>query len=139
MRPADFDVSKEGGILPAPTVTAVQQLGGNAVRIQLSGPIEPRAWTTISHVSGASVRLGYLPGDVNGDGTANPALDLGALIDCINQPGTCEDWQANIDRTGATAGVLDITRLIDLFNGAGAFDSWTGASIGSSCPTSDGR
>ena len=39
--------------------------------------------------------------------------------------------------SGVRLAVIDA--LIDLFNGAGAFDSWTGASIGSSCPTSDGR
>lgn len=128
-RAADFDVTQEGGVLPAPTVAQVEHLGGNTITVRLSRPMEPRAWTTISHVSGASVRLGYLPGDVNGDGTTNPALDLTALIDCLNQPGTCNDWQANIDRSEGTPGVLDITRLIDLLNGAGSYDSFAGARL----------
>ena len=107
---------------------------GNSVVLSLDAPIEVRQWTCFSHpeLSG-QVCVGNLPGDVNGDGTSNPALDLGAIIDCINNPGTCQDHQANIDRSGDTPGVLDITRLIDLFNGAGAYESFTGATIGG-CP-----
>ena len=63
------------------------------------------------------------------------SVDLGAAVDCITRPGTCNDWQENIDRTGIGAGVLDHTRIIDLFNGAAAFDSWTGASLRIACPS----
>lgn len=54
------------------------------------------------------IRLRSLPGDVNNDRTSNPALNLGALIDCINTPGSCFDFQENIDRTGLSAGVLTL-------------------------------
>lgn len=107
---------------------------GNSVVLTLDAPIESLQWTCISHPDlFGRICLGYLPGDVDGDGASNPALDLGALIDCINNPGTCDELQTNIDRDGVVSGVLDITRLIDLFNGAGAFESVTGAMIGA-CP-----
>ena len=102
--------------------------------LTLDSFIEPQKWTCFSHTTASGeVCVGYLPADVNSDGTSNPAIDLGALIDCINLPGTCDDWQANIDRSGA-AGALDITRLIDLFNGASAYQSWSAATL-PGCPS----
>ena len=59
----------------------------------------------------------------------------GAVQDCLNNPGTCAEWQEDTDRSGGAGGVLDITRLIDLFNGAGSFESWSFAIIGEACPS----
>lgn len=117
-----------------PAVTAVAMVDADTVTVTLASRLVPETWTRITHLdSGTSVCLGFLPGDTDADGSSNPALDLGAIIDCINNPGSCADYQQDMDRDGST-GVLDITRLIDLFNGAGSFQSWTGAFIGASCP-----
>ena len=122
---------------PAPTVSNVSQAG--TVATVTFGSIMPqRNWTCVSLAAHPSqqVCLGNLAGDVNSDGTSSPAIDLGTLIDCVNAPGSCLDFQANIDRTGLIPGVLDITRLVDLLNGAAEYDSWTGASFGGlTCPS----
>ena len=121
---------------PAPGIAGVSQVG-DVVTITLDAIIATENWTCVALTADAAeqVCIGFLPGDVNSDETSNPAIDLGAVIDCINNPGTCADWQENIDRDGATAGVLDITRLIDLYNGAGSFESWTGSRIDVLCPS----
>lgn len=122
--------------VPAGTIPGFAVVtAGNTATLVLGSPIEPRKWTCFSHsAADGKVCLGYLPGDVSGDLTANPAIDLGALIDCMNDPGTCPAYRANVDRVGSDPGALDITRLIDLFNGAGAYDSATGSSL-PPCPT----
>jgi hypothetical protein len=122
---------------PAPTVSSVSQ-AGDVATIAFDSVIPLQSWSCVSLNSDETQRacLGNLPGDVNSDGTSNPALDLAALIDCLNNTGSCAEWQEDIDRSGGAAGVLDITRLVDLFNGAGAFESWTGASLGGlTCPS----
>ncbi|MBU0718205.1 MAG: hypothetical protein KJ749_08160 [Planctomycetes bacterium] len=50
----------------------------------MSEPIEPLAWTMIRHnLSGSTICLGYLPGDVNGD-TFTASSDITPLIDSLN-------------------------------------------------------
>lgn len=117
-------------------ISSVSQVGAVAT-VTFDSIIPTEHWTCLSLFSDASqqVCVGFLPGDVDNDGAANPALDLGAEIDCLNNPGTCPDWRTDIDRDGPPPGVLDLTRVIDLFNGAGSFLSWTGANLGSSCPS----
>jgi len=134
---AEFSVTEpSGGDGVAAGIDTVTPQSADTVRVELLDRIEPGAWTKFTHTtSGTSVCLGYLPGDVNNDRTANPAIDLGALIDCINNPGTCATFRTNIDRLGTDPGALDITRLIDLYNGAGSFDSVTGSTLGAvPCP-----
>ncbi|MDO8630495.1 MAG: M12 family metallo-peptidase [Phycisphaerales bacterium] len=129
LTPSRFVVSKVGGVLPPPTIVAVEQVTGSTVRLTLNGPIEPGAWTTVEDaVSGTGVRLGFLPGDVNGDGTAAP-VDILALIDSLNGVGPMLPlWATDIDRSGVAA-PADILSLIDLLNGAGAFNVWNGARL----------
>ena len=92
-------------------------------------------WTCFSHADTSGKKcLGYLPGDVNSDRSSNAAIDITALITCINNFGTCDAWQADIDRSGGDPGVLDITRLIDLFNGSDQLANWNGATLGD-CPS----
>lgn len=116
-----------------PAIAGVTDLGGNMIRVQLTEPIAPGAWTSLTHVaSGTSICVASLPGDVNGDGTTGPS-DILAVIDCINGVGSgaCEPYSTDVDRSGQ-AGPADILRVIDLLNGAGTFDMFNGATLGDS-------
>jgi len=124
----DFEVTQEGGQGEPPTVTSVMPLGGNVLRVNLSAGIAPAAWTTITHLdSGTSVCVGYLPGDVNGDGTSGP-LDVLRLIDCLNSAAVCEIRQCDVDRSGK-CDARDALREVDLLNGANAYGAWNGQSL----------
>lgn len=126
---ADFAVTQEGGVLAAPTVVALEHVGPQTVRLLLSDMIEPGAWTTVTHnSSGAITRVGYLPGDVNSDGTSAPA-DILKLIDALNGVGDPRAiWSTDVDRSGV-AGPPDILRVIDLLNGAGVYQAWLNRSL----------
>lgn len=105
---------------------------GNTVEITFvpppAGASGLQKWTTITHVpSGASVRIGYLPGDVNGDAHTGPA-DVLALIDSLNGVSPRPLSSTDVDRSGITQ-PADVLRLIDLLNGAFAFDVWNGATL----------
>ncbi len=126
---ADFTVTQEGGVLAAPTVAVVEHVGPQTVRVLLSDMIEPGAWTTVTHNScGAITRVGYLPGDVNSDGTSAP-VDILRLIDALNGVGDPRAiWSTDVDRSGI-AGPPDILRVIDLLNGAGIYEMWLNRSL----------
>lgn len=85
-------------------------------------------WTIITHrPSGAAIRIGYLPGDVNGDRFTSP-VDILALIDSLNGVSPRPITSTDIDRSGA-ATPADILRLIDMLNGASGYAVWNGASL----------
>ena len=130
-----FTITETGGDGVAPDIDGVEVLADDSLRITLTEPIESQAWTALEHTaSGAGIRLGSLPADVNGDGTSD-ASDVAALVNHLHAPGTSplEVWQADIDRNGK-CGPRDILRTIDLLNGAGCYDPWLDASI-PDCPT----
>lgn len=128
MAPSDFELILDP-LGEAPTVAAVSQFGTTST-LELDRPIPPGHWTTITHLpTGQSVRLGSLPGDVNGDLASNP-IDILRLIDHLNgmiQP-PYPEWQTDINRSGVTE-PSDVLRVIDLLNGANAFDVWNGATL----------
>jgi subtilisin family serine protease len=113
----------------APVVVDVQPIDVDRMRVVLEPPIEPLAWTTITHVPTATrIRLGFLPGDVDGDRTSAP-VDILALIDSLNGVGpTLSIWSTDIDRS-ALAAPVDILQEIDLLNGAGPYDLYNGATL----------
>ena len=127
----DFSVSQVGGEGSPPTVVAVipSDADPTKVGLLLSDEIGLGAWTVITHVaSDTSMRIGYLPADVNNDRLSN-ANDVLALIDFLNGVGgALEDYQTDTDRSGA-ANASDILRVIDLLNGAGVYDEWLGATL----------
>ncbi len=127
--PDDFSVSQEGGEGPAPTVADAAEVDAQTVMVTLSAPIEPGAWTSIVHdASGTQTRIGFLPGDVNGDGTSG-LLDTFTLIDFLNGAANpLPVWSTDIDRSGE-ANARDILREIDLLNGAEGFEVWNGRSL----------
>jgi subtilisin-like proprotein convertase family protein len=122
---ADFAITSTSGTAPGiADITVVD----NAATLELDSIIPVGAWTTFTHIaSDTSVRLGYLPADVDNNGTSGP-LDILALIDGLNGVVTLADYQADVDRSLVVA-PLDILAVIDLLNGAGAFDSWIGVSL----------
>jgi hypothetical protein len=130
MTTEDFEIMTAGRLEPTATLLAVEYIPLRSVRLVLSDPIEPGAWTTVTHLgSGTSLRVGSLPGDVNGDGSVGPA-DVDELI--YHLEGQDADplapWQCDIDRSGQCT-AADLLRLIDLLNGAEAYATWNGVSL----------
>ncbi len=125
----DFEISQEGGVLSPPTPVFFDPVTSSTGRIFLSRPIEPGAWTTITlRGSMTSVRLGFLPGDVNADRVVG-AADILALIDSLQGLGTPPPtFQTDVNRSHASE-PSDILRLIDLLNGADAFPTYLGATL----------
>lgn len=126
----DFTISVEPAG-QAPPLTVVSGSGNTAHLSFYEVPgqsIPTGRWTTITHnASGSSVRLGYLPGDVNGDATSSP-VDILAIIDNLNGLTTLPSYSTDVDRSGVT-NPADILRVIDLLNGAGAYDVWNGVTL----------
>ncbi len=123
----DYQVSQLGGTGIAPSIDSAQTQAGGEIRVTLSAPVNPGARTTITHMlSGIGAEVGFLPGDVNRDGTTN-RLDLTAIamsMDSLSLPLSDSD----MDRNGST-NTSDILRLIDLLQGAGMYDIWDGSSL----------
>lgn len=128
---SDFAVSIDPpGLIPS--ITNVYTQGDEIILVfGQGGLLPPRAllkWTTIVHLAtGASTTIGYLPGDVSGDGHTSPT-DILALIDSLNGISSLPTTSTDIDRS-SQANPADVLRLIDLLNGAGEFDVWNGASL----------
>lgn len=112
---------------------------GETVTIQLNGIIPERQWTTISHEkSGTYTRLGFLPGDVNGNGVTglDDLEDLKFELELLNAnpPGASGPveplplWSTDIDRSGKTT-PADLIELINLMNGAGTYEPYLGRTL----------
>lgn len=124
---SDFSVETEGGGTP-PGVFDVTPISDDTVTVLLDATIPIGAWTTVRHdFSGTGVRIGYLPGDVNGDAASNE-VDVSALINALDGVLQLEIWQADVDRDG-DLGPEDILRVIDLLNGAGVYDPYLDATL----------
>ena len=87
------------------------------------------SWTTITHVdSGTSVRLGLLPGDVDGDGIVS-IPDLSTAVDSLSgQIGPLPLWSTDLNRSGAFT-AQDLLRQIDMLRDAGFYNSILGTSL----------
>jgi hypothetical protein len=126
---SDFIIHEVGDDGFPPAIVDVVALDESTVEVHLSRSISPGAWTTVSHEpSGSHTRVGYLPGDVNGDAIAN-ARDIIAIIDGLNGVGLpLPDWSLDVNRSGANT-AADIIRLIDLLNGAGVYQPYLNVSL----------
>jgi hypothetical protein len=112
---------------PAPQVVGVSA-DGSRVHVDLASGIEPSAWTSITHrPSGTGVRVGYLPGDVNGDRRAG-AGDIVALIDSLHGRTARPDYGTDTDRNGETD-ADDLSRLLELLNGLETYPVFLGTSL----------
>ncbi len=126
---SDFWVNLDPPGVP-PTILALTHPSGDIVTVQLDGAIPTGHWTIFTHIaSDTSTRIGYLPADVNGDGTSGP-VDVLDMIDSLNEvPGVeFPEWSTDCDRSGAT-NPADILTVIDLLNGAGCFAPWNGETL----------
>ncbi|MEK6677449.1 MAG: trypsin-like peptidase domain-containing protein [Planctomycetota bacterium] len=123
-----FSISRQGGVL-TPTLVSVVPLDGDSVRLTLVDPLEPGTWTKFNHLmSGTSVRLGFLPGDVNTDGTSN-SNDTLHLLNALQGIGSPLDpWSFDANTDGVLS-IFDLPRQLDLLNGADEFDVWNGVSL----------
>lgn len=122
--PSDFTVIEENGAPPAPGVMDVVQLTPSSYELVLTDMLEPGAWTTVTHVpSGSSTRIGFLPGDVNGNKASNVA-DVAALVAILDGASNTE-WSSDIDRSGSVT-AADLITLVDVLNGAQAYIDWDG-------------
>ncbi|MGD2110002.1 MAG: dockerin type I domain-containing protein [Phycisphaerae bacterium] len=119
--PGAFAVEVSEGAVP--TIVNVTARDGD-VTLLFDRPIPAGASTTVTHcATGTSVRLGFLPGDVDGNGRTG-AADLLRLVDAIN--GTGEPlpmWSADVDRSGVIDRA-DVDTLVTMLSGRGAFDGW---------------
>jgi len=129
LTPEGFLVATEGGVGSVPEILSVTENSVDTVLVTLSAPLDVGAWTVLTHIaSGTSVRLGFLPGDVNGDGTTGP-LDVLALIDSLNEVGQpLPEWSTDVNRSGET-NPADVLRVIDLMNGADDYDPFLDMSL----------
>jgi hypothetical protein len=131
--PGDFEVTVTPAGAP-PTIADVVAVG-NDVTLVLGERIALGAWTCFQHTGTATQTcVGWLPSDVNGDGTSS-AVDILAIIDNLNGQviPPYDVWQCDVDRSGACV-PADILRVIDLLNGADTYDSWLNVSI-PACPS----
>jgi hypothetical protein len=124
---SDFVVTQQGGLGVAPAITGLTHIDATTVRVDFSAQINPGAWTTVTS-GAAQVRLGYLPGDVNGDGfTSN--LDTLLLIDAINGVVNLPLRAVDMDRSGALT-QTDLSRLAALLHGSGGiYATWQGRTL----------
>lgn len=129
LSPADFALVLDP---PGGTPPAVQTLvpDGNNARLTLNTFIPPGKWTTLRHqdATPTSTRVGFLPGDVNGDRISQPSTDTQSWLASIQLLGAIEVWQWDIDRDG-TLTLLDLAALMNVYNGAGALDPWAGQTL----------
>ncbi|MFQ5590945.1 MAG: S8 family serine peptidase [Phycisphaerae bacterium] len=124
----DFTVAVEPSSVQVPRIGRVDS-NGAMVTLRFNDVLPVGAWTTVWHdESGTGIRVGVLPGDVDGDGTT-AASDLLTLIDAYTGvAGTLPDWSTDIDRSGEFD-LTDIVRLIDLMTGAGEYNVYLSASL----------
>ncbi|MFQ5413965.1 MAG: hypothetical protein ACE5E6_05855, partial [Phycisphaerae bacterium] len=124
---ADFTITSDPPGA-APAIVDVVPVG-NTATLTFDGSIPLVAWTVVTHdPSGTSVRIGYLPADVDNGGVSN-ANDVLTVIDNLN--GVIEPlatYQCDVDRTDL-CNASDVLREIDLLNGAATYDVWNGASL----------
>ncbi len=90
---------------------------GPTVTLQFDRPLPLGECTTITHLPTAwHTQIRSLPGDVSGDGAANPG-DILTLIDHLNGISDVAEWQCDVNLSGV-CNSQDILGLIDILNGA---------------------
>jgi subtilisin family serine protease len=117
---AYFSLDERGSDGVAPKVVSLEHLDEYTVRLHLDQPLEPGTWTTVRCSLGeATIELGCLPGDVDGDGTSTP-FDVLHLVDALNTGEELPAYRGDINRSGSTNSA-DIHRLLDILHGADGY------------------
>ena len=113
---------------PAPSITSAIP-SGNTITLQLDTFIPPGKWTIFTHQdkTPSSTRVGYLAGDVSGDGQTNP-LDILTLVDALNGVVILSPQRTDINRS-TKVNASDLLREIELLEGVGVFEVWNGRSL----------
>jgi len=124
-----FVISQDGGALAAPSIVSIDVSGSPVVEVTLKRPIEPLAWTVLFHAeSQSAVRLGSLPGDINGNGTSD-SHDILALVAALGgKTKALSSWSGDINRSGEQT-AHDLLETIDLLNGAIGGEAFLGVSL----------
>ena len=127
MTPEDFTITTD----PERDTPGIMNVtvNGHTVTLEFDAPIPVEAWTIVTHNdSNTKTRIGYLPGDVDGDGTST-VQDIDRLLDEISGVGdTHPIWCTDLNRSGNTT-PQDVLRAIDLLNGAEAYPPFLNASL----------
>lgn len=110
----------DDGTIDPPKVQRVN-VDGSIAMLTFDRPVRSGFWTRVTHKSGASFRLGALPGDVNNDGAAD-SQDVGALIDAMNSRHPLPLFRTDIDADGKVTS-RDLSALVDLLGTPGATNS----------------
>lgn len=119
---ADFEITDDSGVLPAPIVLAVLSKAPDpGYKLVFNRKIAVAARTTVRHLdSNTTVLLSWLPGDTDGSGVAEET-DLLTLFDALTGTvAALPNHASDIDRSGLAA-PADLLREIDLLNGAGVY------------------
>ncbi len=119
----------------SPTPPRIQKVStdGPTLTVQFDRPIQPGAWTTITHKnSSSSTRIGRFPGDVDGDGKAD-TRDMITLLDAVNGSRKLPDYRSDIDGNG-TLGAGDVLRLLDVITESRARARPSGAASSKAVP-----
>jgi hypothetical protein len=131
----DFSVSVVGSENPPPVVDSVASVGDARARVTFDRVIDTVAWTRVyHHESGADVRIGALPGDVDGSRTSSPTDILALIDDLILSGGPKPAPQlrpmrsTDIDRSGDVDSD-DVVLLIALLDGSEGPDVYLGATL----------
>lgn len=99
-----------------PTILDVTSVG-NEVTITVIPPFPEFKWTCITFdASGDQTCVGIMPGDTNSN-VQTELSDIPALINCLNDPGSCTLYQCDMNRSDGCH-PHDLLRLIDLLIGA---------------------
>ena len=120
------------------SIASVTDNGDGTYTIILNHGIQGGTVATIQYNGGDYVTYIHHPANADaktGSASAN-ANDILYVIDCLRDPGSCEDYEADIDASGVQ-GANDIIEEIDLLNGAGAYCPWFGTTLpvnGGDCP-----
>ena len=109
------------------SITGVTDNTDGTYTIILNHGVQGGTVTTIQYLGGYRyIEYVHHPASTDGSSRAD-ANDIIEVVNCLNNPGTCEDYEADIDASG-TQTANDIVEVVNLLNGAGAYDAWFGTS-----------
>lgn len=116
LSPGDFAIVD--GTNNPPAIRNIVRDGMKAT-LEFDHGIAVQTWTKLIHTpSGSTIRLGYQPGDVNGDGSAD-AEDIAALIDTLAMRTTLPGSRTDVNHDN-NVNAADLQRLIETVVSASA-------------------
>lgn len=126
LTPADFAIEQSApGRVPQVERVIVN---GSRVIVELDAVVTVGSWTRITHIaSGTGVRLGHLPGDVNGSRRVT-AADILTLLDHMDSALDLPIRRTDMDRNGRVD-TDDVLRLLDLINGWDGYPAFLNRSL----------